>query len=55
MQPEGVIIGGWNFVVAAYVVTAVVLGGYAWSVRSRLAKLQSGNRSSSRQHSDTHG
>ena len=23
MQPEGVIIGGWNFVVAAYVVTAL--------------------------------
>ena len=40
MQPEGVIIGGWNFVVAAYVVTAVVLAAYAWSVRSRLAKLQ---------------
>jgi hypothetical protein len=40
MQPEGVIIGGWNFVVAAYVVTAVVLAAYAWSVRSRLAKLR---------------
>ena len=25
MQPEGVIIGGWSFVVAAYAVTAVVL------------------------------
>ena len=39
-QPEGVIIGGWNFVVAAYAVTAVVLAAYAWSLRSRLAKLQ---------------
>ena len=44
MQPEGVIIGGWNFVVAAYVVTAVVLAAYAWSVRSRLAKLDSRTR-----------
>lgn len=39
MQPEGVIIGGWNFVVAAYTVTGVVLALYAWSLRSRLAKL----------------
>jgi hypothetical protein len=44
MQPEGVIIGGWNFVVAAYLVTAVVLAAYAWSVHSRLAKLQSRTR-----------
>ena len=44
MQPEGVIIGGWNFVVAAYAVTAVVLAAYAWSVRSRLAKLESRTR-----------
>ena len=41
MQPEGVIIGGWNFVVAAYAVTATVLALYAWSLRSRLAKLES--------------
>jgi CcmD family protein len=39
VAPEGVIIGGWNFVVAAYAVTAAVLLVYAWSVRSRLAKL----------------
>jgi CcmD family protein len=44
MQPEGVIIGGWNYVIAAYAVTAVVLAAYAWSVRSRLSKLQSRNR-----------
>jgi hypothetical protein len=55
MQPEGVIIGGWDYVVAAYVVTAVVLGAYAWSVRSRLAKLASGKRPPRREHSDTHG
>jgi hypothetical protein len=40
MQPEGVIIGGWEFVVAAYAVTAVVLAAYAWTVRSRLARLR---------------
>ena len=39
-MPEGVIIGGWNFVVAAYAVTAVVLAVYAWSLRSRLTKLR---------------
>jgi CcmD family protein len=44
VQPEGVIIGGWNFVVAAYVVTAVVLVGYAWSLRSRLDKIQKQER-----------
>jgi hypothetical protein len=54
MQPEGVIIGGWNFVVAAYVVTAVVLAAYAWSVRSRLARLQR-NRQPPRKRSDTYG
>jgi hypothetical protein len=52
MQPEGVIIGGWNFVVAAYVVTAVVLAAYAWSVRSRLARLRR-NREPTRKPSDT--
>lgn len=40
MQPEGVIIGGWSYVVAAYVVTAAVLVGYAWSLRSRLSQTQ---------------
>ena len=46
MQPEGVIIGGWKFVVAAYAVTAAVLLLYAWSLRSRLAKIRNriGNR-----------
>jgi CcmD family protein len=41
MQPEGVIIGGWSYVVAAYAVTGAVLLLYAWSLRSRLAKIQS--------------
>ncbi|MFI5183997.1 MAG: hypothetical protein ACHQNV_06345 [Vicinamibacteria bacterium] len=35
MTPSGVIQGGWGFVVAAYVVSAVVLGGYALSVLAR--------------------
>jgi hypothetical protein len=38
VQPEGVIVGGWSFVVAAYSVTAAVLLVYAWSLRSRLAR-----------------
>ena len=52
MQPEGVIIGGWSFVVAAYAVTAVVLAAYAWSVRSRLAKLESRTRPPTRKEGE---
>jgi hypothetical protein len=44
VQPEGVIIGGWNFVVAAYVVTAAVLVVYAWSLRSRLDQIRKQGR-----------
>ena len=33
---SGVVQGGWEFVVAAYLVTAAVLGGYATSVFVRL-------------------
>ena len=36
MAPEGVIIGGWSFVIAAYTVTAVGLLLFAWSLRRRL-------------------
>ena len=32
---SGVISGGWTFVSAAYIITALVLGGYAWSVLMR--------------------
>ncbi len=35
-MPEGVIAGGWNFVIAAYLVTAVGLLGYGISLRRRL-------------------
>ena len=32
---SGVIVGGWEFVIAAYAVSAVVLLGYAVSVHRR--------------------
>ena len=35
MAPEGVIVGGWNYVIAAYAITATGLIGYAWSLISR--------------------
>jgi hypothetical protein len=31
-------IGGWNFIVAAYVAAAVVLGGYSFSLVLRLRR-----------------
>jgi hypothetical protein len=34
-MPEGVIIGGWNYVIAAYSLTAVGLAAYAWSLAHR--------------------
>ena len=37
----GVISGGWTFVCAAYIITALVLGGYAWSVLMRYRKERS--------------
>lgn len=33
--PAGVIVGGWNFVVAAYSITATGLVLYAWSLIRR--------------------
>ena len=41
MQPEGVIVGGWGFVSVAYSLTAVVLLGFAWSLRSRISRVKS--------------
>ena len=35
---EGVIIGGWNYVIAAYTITAAGLVIYIWSVIARLRK-----------------
>ena len=34
-MPEGVIVGGWNFVIAAYCITAVGLVLYTWSLHRR--------------------
>jgi hypothetical protein len=33
--PEGVIVGGWSYVIAAYCITAVVLLVYTWSLHAR--------------------
>ena len=33
--PAGVIVGGWNFVIAAYSITAVGLVAYTWSLIRR--------------------
>jgi hypothetical protein len=35
MQASGVVTGGWEFVVAAYSVTAAMLVGYALSIHFR--------------------
>jgi len=39
VMPEGVIAGGWSYVIAAYTVTAVGLSVYVWSLASRLRRL----------------
>ena len=36
---EGVIVGGWSYVIAAYAITAVGLVGYFWSLRRRQDQL----------------
>ena len=37
-MPEGVIAGGWNYVIAAYSLTGVVFLAYALSLRGRWTK-----------------
>ena len=44
MAPEGVIIGGWSFVIAAYSITAVGLLLFAWSLRARLKSVPKKDR-----------
>ncbi|MDX1643702.1 MAG: hypothetical protein R3244_05005 [Thermoanaerobaculia bacterium] len=34
-MPEGVIVGGWSYVIAAYSITVAVLVGYAYSLKAR--------------------
>ena len=36
---EGVIVGGWSYVIAAYAITAVGLIAYLWSLRRRQDRL----------------
>lgn len=36
--PEGVIVGGWSYAIAAYSITASGLIIYTWSLISRLKK-----------------
>ena len=45
-MPEGVIVGGWNFVIAGYAVTAIVLAGYAWSLLRRRSQQGEGEEDS---------
>ncbi len=40
MAPEGVIIGGWSFVIAAYSITAAGLLLFLWSLRARLKSVR---------------
>ena len=39
-MPEGVVIGGWQFIIPAYLITAVVLVGYVWSLLARCHRLE---------------
>lgn len=41
--PEGVIIGGWSYVIAAYTITAAALVLYIASVFRRLKKAPEGD------------
>ena len=35
-MPDGVIAGGWSYVIGAYSVTVIALVGYTWSIMRRL-------------------
>jgi len=39
--PEGVIVGGWSYVIAGYSITAIVLLGFALSLRARRRRVGS--------------
>jgi len=34
-MPEGVIVGGWSYVIAAYFITGLGFSLYAWSLHRR--------------------
>ncbi len=38
-MPDGTIVGGWSYVIAAYAITAVGLAAYFWSLRRRLKQI----------------
>ncbi len=46
MAPEGVIIGGWSYVIAAYVLVGVVLAAYAAHLIARTRSLDARRRRS---------
>ena len=35
VAPSGEIVGGWEYVIAVYIISALVYGGYAYSVFRR--------------------
>lgn len=37
-MPEGIIAGGWAYVIAAYSITALGLAAYIWSLKLRSRK-----------------
>ena len=39
-MPEGVVTGGWQFIVPAYLITTVVLAAYVWSISARRKRLE---------------
>ena len=38
-MPEGVIVGGWNYVIAAYSITTIALVLFAWRLLNRRSEL----------------
>lgn len=40
-MPEGVIIGGWSYVIAAYSITLGALAFYVWSLSKRQRSVDS--------------
>ena len=38
-MPDGVIVGGWSYVIAAYSITAVALVLFAWRLHKRRGEL----------------
>ena len=37
---EGVVVGGWQFIIPAYLITTVVLAAYVWSIGARRRRLE---------------